>query len=290
MHIAILEPYPEINSAYLTYLADAWHTLIPFWTEHKPSDIDAIIIRSKIRVDKSLLKKYSALSHIFRAWVWVDNIDLESIQQKKIKIINTPGANTHATAELILWWILSLLRNTYMPWKTFDDRFTMMWSELRWKTIWLVWFGHIGEKVYQLIHAVGENTFLIYDPYIDPQAIKEQNIHYVSKKEELFTQSDIISFHIPLSQKTKNFLSKNDFQLLKKTVKIINTSRWGIIDEDGLISFLQNNPAAGAYIDVWEEEPQNPKRWLLRLPNCIITPHIGSMTEEANKLMHVFVF
>jgi len=79
--------------------------------------------------------------------------------------------------------------------------------------------------VYQLIHAVGENTFLIYDPYIDPQAIKEQNIHYVSKKEELFTQSDIISFHIPLSQKTKNFLSKNDFQLLKKTVKIINASR-----------------------------------------------------------------
>ena len=107
-------------------------------------------------------------------------------------------------------------------------------------------------------------------------------------KKELFKEADIISFHLPLLDSTKNFLWQKEIKVLKKDVTIINTSRWGIINENKLIDFLIKYPNSFFYADVWEEEPNDPKMELLELENVLITPHIWAMTFEAEEKMHYF--
>jgi len=104
----------------------------------------------------------------------------------------------------------------------------------------------------------------------------------------LFKNSDIISFHIPLLDSTKDFLWKREIKLLKKDVVIVNTSRWWIINEKVLIHFLKENRQAKFFADVWKEEPNDPKLELLELSNVLITPHIWAMTNDAEEQMHFF--
>ncbi len=288
MQIVLLEPYPEIVPDYLNYMIDAWHTIFLYDQPYNPTDIDAIIIRSNITVDKKLLDIYTSLHYVLRVWVGLEKIDTVLLKQKWIKLINTPGSNSHAVAELVVWGMLSLLRNTYKKRHSLGDRFDLIWNELHWKKIWLIGFGNIGRIVYNILKSFGGNIFVVYDPYLDRSTLKDMDIQFVDTKEEVFAQSDIISFHLPLTPETYHILSRSDFALLKKDVKIINTSRWGIIDEESLIDFLSNNHDAGAYLDTWDWEPENPKQWLSTLANCIITPHLWSMTQEANRAMHNF--
>lgn len=288
MKIALLEAYPEIVPEYLDYLRDSWHTLFWYNEVYDPTTIDAIVVRSKIAVDARLLEQYSSLRYVLRVWVGLEKIDTALLDQKWIQLINTPGSNSQAVAELVLRGMLSLLRNIQKKWNVLDDRFALIGAELHDKTIGIVGFGHIGRIVHRILSGFGGNTFLIYDPYISAASIIDPAIQIVQTKETLFSQSDIITFHIPLSPETRNFLSQKDFALLKDTVKIINTSRWGIIDENALIAFLSIHKNAWAYIDTREWEPENPKNELLALDNCIVTPHLGSMTYEANRAMHRF--
>lgn len=289
MYIAILEPYPEIDITHLRYLEKQWHVLIPFWDKYDKSEIDAIIIRSKINVNKELINQHQSLSYIFRVWVWLDNIDLELVKRNNIQIINTPNANSKSTAELTVWGILSLLRKVNIKWKKLDDRFNMMWDQLESKTIWIIGFWNIWKIVYKIINAFWNNKFLVYDPYINIGK-KIKNIKFIENIWELFSNSDIITFHVPYNSETKNLLNKESFKLLKNNVFIINTSRWGIINENDLIDFLKHNPKAAAYIDVWVNQNKSPNKLLFDLENCIITPHIWSMTKNSNKLMHMFNF
>lgn len=288
MKIALLEAYPEIIPEYLDYLVEAWHTI--FWYNHPydPAIVDAIMVRSKIVVDVNLLTKYSALRYVLRVWVGLEKINTELLGQQWIHLINTPGSNSQAVAELVVRGMLSLLRNTQKKWHTLDDRFALLWAELHEKTIWIVGFGHIGRIVHRILSGFGVNNFLVYDPYVNASLLHDTIIQIVQTKEELFAQSDIITFHIPLSPETRNFLSQEDFALLKDAVKIINTSRWGIIDENALVAFLWTHKNAWAYIDTREWEPADPKKGLLSLDNCIVTPHLWSMTHEANRAMHRF--
>jgi len=288
MNFQILEPFPEININYLLYLTEKWHKLFLKDEQIDLEKIDWIIIRSKIKVDKGLLDLYPNLKYVFRIWVWIEKIDIELLKQRNIILQNTPWANSQSVAELCLWAILSLIRNTNRKFNSLDDRHDFIWSELSNKTIWIIWFWNIWKILYKLINAFWDNNFIIYDPFLNPDDFKETNISFTSDKKELFRKSDIISFHIPLLPQTKDFLWWEDFEILKNDVKIINSSRWWIINELDLINFLKNNPNSWAFLDTWEEEPANPKQELLELKNCIITAHIWAMTKEANEKMHVF--
>lgn len=288
MIFKILEPYPEINPTYLSYLKEQWHEIILYDEIIEKEKVDWIIIRSKIKVDSDLVDEYLNLKYVFRVWVWIENIDKDLLKGKNIVLKNTPWANSQSVAELCLWAILWLLRNTNKSFISLGDRYNFMWSELSNKTIWIIWFWNIWKILYKLINVFWENNFLIYDPFLNPEDFKEKNISFTNDKKDIFKNSDIISFHIPLLPTTKNFLDKDDFKLLKTNVKIINSSRWWIIDENSLIEFLNCNSNSGAFLDTWEEEPLNPKKELMSLQNCIITPHIGAMTEESNKKMHIF--
>lgn len=288
MIFKILEPFPEINIQYLNYLEDNWHIIHSFESIISTEKIDGIIIRSKVKIDSNLLHEYKNIKYVLRIWVWIENIDINLLKEKNIILKNTPWANSQAVAELCVWAILGLLRGTYKAFNNIDDRFNFMWSELDNKTIWIVGFWNIWKILYKITNSFWNNNYIIYDPFVNPTDFNYANITFTDNKSHLFKNSDIISFHIPLSEETKNFLWWDDFYLLKKNIKILNSSRWWIINENDLINFLKENPESWAFLDTWEEEPKNPKKDFLDLENCIITPHIWAMTEESNKRMHFF--
>ncbi len=295
MKILLLEKYPEIKREYLGYL-EKNNQIFEIWDNYKNDEIEVIIIRSKIKVDKDLLDKYPSLKFIARVWVGLDKIDLEECKKRNIKVLNTPWANAWAVADLVLAWVLNLARNLNL-WmhldtdaeKFIDDRFEYMWFELENKSVWIIGFWNIWRKVYDRFKAFWVKKFFIFDPFLKKEDVeKNEFCEFVFNKEDIFKNSNIITFHIPLVDSTKNFLWKSEIKLLKKDVVLVNTSRWWIINEKVLVHFLRENKNAKFFADVWEEEPQDPKIELLELPNVLITPHIWAMTKEAEEKMHYF--
>jgi len=288
MNIKLLEDYPEIKLEYLEYLKK-WNKI--FWLSELSDNqkIDVIIIRSWIKVDRKLLLEYSNLKFVCRIWVWLDNIDLEECRKRNIKVLNTPWANSDSVADLVISGILNLSRKLNFWFEWLENRFEYMWKEISWKTISIIWFGNIWKKVYSRLKWFWVKNFLIYDPFISKEEIEVFELCVkVENKKELFKDSDIISFHLPLLDSTRNFLWQKEIKLLKKNITIVNTSRWWIINENKLIDFLIKNPESSLYLDVWEEEPNDPKMELLDLENVLVTPHIWAMTKESEEKMHNF--
>ncbi len=288
MKILLLESYPEIKKEYLKYL-EKNNEIFELKNNFKPSEIDIIIIRSKIKVDKKLLDNYPNLKYVARVGVWLDKVDLQECEKRWIQILNTPGVNADSVADLVLWWILNLLRNLNYWFRGLENRFDYLWEELNSKSIWIIWFGNIWKKIYKRAKAFWVSKFYIFDPFLKKEDVeKNEFCEFFLKKEDLFKKSDIITFHIPLLESTKNFLWKEEFKLLKENIILVNTSRWWIIDENELIDFLQKNKQARFFADVWEEEPNQPKETLSKLQNVLLTPHIGAMTKQAEEKMHFF--
>jgi D-3-phosphoglycerate dehydrogenase len=290
MNIKLLEDYPEIKLEYLDYLKK-WNKIFWFNDSCDNEKIDVIIIRSWLKVDRKLLWEYINLKFVCRVWVWLDNIDLEECEKRDIKVLNTPWANADSVADLVVAGILNLSRKLNFWFEWLENRFEYMWKEISWKTVSIIWFGNIWKKVYSRLKWFWVKNFLIYDPFINKEDIEVFELcKKVEDKKELFKDSDIISFHLPLLDSTRNFLWQKEIKLLKKDVTIVNTSRWWIINENKLIEFLIKNPESSLYLDVWEEEPNDPKLELLDLENVLVTPHIWAMTVEAEKKMHYFEF
>lgn len=288
MNIKLLEDYPEIKLEYLDYLKK-WNKIFWFNDSCDNEKIDVIIIRSWLKVDRKLLWEYINLKFVCRVWVWLDNIDLEECSKRDIKVLNTPWANADSVADLVVAGILNLSRKLNFWFEWLENRFEYMWKEISWKTVSIIWFGNIWKKVYSRLKWFWVKNFLIYDPFINAEDIEKFELcKKVEDKKELFKDSDIISFHLPLLDSTRNFLWQKEIKLLKKDVTIVNTSRWWIINENKLIEFLIKNPESSLYLDVWEEEPNDPKLELLDLENVLVTPHIWAMTKEAEEKMHYF--
>lgn len=290
MNIKILEDFPEIKLDYLEYLKKE-NNIFAFNKTCNNSKIEVIIIRSNIKVDRKLLDIYPILKFVCRVWVWLDNIDLEECKKRDIKVLNTPWANADSVADLVIAWLLNLSRKLSIWYEWIENRFTYMWSEISWKTASIVWFWNIGRKVYSRLKWFWIKQFNIYDPFISKEDIEKYELcRKVENKKDLFKWVNIISFHLPLLDSTRNFLWQKEIKLLKNDVSIINTSRGWIINENKLIDFLIKNPKSSLFLDVWEEEPNDPKIELLELENVLVTPHIWAMTDEAEEKMHYFNF
>ncbi len=288
MNIKLLEDYPEIKIELLDYLKK-WNKIYKFWELCDNDKIDVIIIRTAVKIDRKLLWEYKNLKYACRVWVWLDNIDLDECEKRKIKVLNTPWANADSVADLVIVWILNLSRKLNYWYEWIENRFAYMWNEISWKTVSIVWFWNIWKKVYSRLKWFWVKQFLIYDPFLSVEDIEKFELcKKIEDKKELFKNSDIISFHLPLLDSTKNFLWQKEIKVLKPDVTIVNTSRWGIINENKLIDFLIKYPNTYYFADVWEEEPSDPKAELLELENVLITPHIWAMTFEAEEKMHYF--
>lgn len=259
-------------------------------TELKPEelkkvikDYDALLVRSATKVTKDIIGAADRLKVIGRAGVGLDNVDLEAATQKGVIVMNTPAGNTISTAEHTMSMILALSRNIPQAnasmkkgeWK----RSKFMGVELYGKTLGIVGLGRIGSEVTRRALAFGMKV-LAYDPFLSLEVAKNLGVEVVELK-DVFKRSDYITVHTPLTDETRHIISVKEFALMKKSVRIINCARGGIIDESALIGAIKEGKVAGAALDVFEKEPLSPENEFLKLDNVILTPHLGASTEEA---------
>ena len=240
--------------------------------------------------DKNLIDQLPELKVISKFGVGLNNIDLESMKENSISLGFQPGTNKQSVAELALMHIFIALRKA--P-SSKEDICNNIWSqnkghELFGKTIGIIGFGNIGQRLAELLEPF-KCKIIFYDgiefskeELVDKFPSRSEsfiNNLQQSSLDEVLKVSDIVSIHIPLLEETQNLISVDELACLKKDVRIINTSRGGIVDEKALEDFLNQNKNAFAAFDVFETEPafNHP---LLKLNNFYATSHLGSMTIE----------
>lgn len=246
-------------------------------------EYDGLIIRSGTKVTSKVLSEPGKLKAIARAGVGVDNIDIPEATRKGIIVMNTPGGNTLSAAEHTLALMLALSRNVVPACNSLKagawDRKKYMGNQLNNKILGVIGLGRIGMAVVKM--ALGFNMKVIgYDAFAVPKDAEALGIEITENLEDIYKQADYISMHVPSNEQTLNMISKKQLEMMKPQVRLINCARGGIINEDDLYDALAEGKIAGAAIDVFPEEPPENTRFS-KLPNCLVTPHLGASTEEA---------
>jgi len=244
---------------------------------------DGLVIRSGTRVTAKVLQNPGSLKAIARAGVGVDNIDIAEATKKGILVMNTPGGNTLSAAEHTLALMLALSRNVVPACNSLKDgvwdRKKYMGNQLNNKVLGVIGLGRIGMAVAKM--AKGFNMRILgYDPFSVPKDADALGIEITDKLERIYKESDYISVHVPRNEQTIDLISAKELKMMKPEVRLINCARGGIINEDDLYDALSDGTVAGAAIDVFPKEPPENKRFK-DIPNCLVTPHLGASTEEA---------
>jgi D-3-phosphoglycerate dehydrogenase len=257
--------------------------------QKKIVDVHVVIVRSKTRIDEKLLSISKNLELVIRAGVGTDNIDLSALKKRKIKLITTPTATTHSVADHTFALLLAVTRKVLLADKQLRTgnwgRENLKGIELQGKTIGIIGLGRIGREVAIRSHGFGLKV-IVYDPFIKEESATEVGATLVSL-DKLIKESDIITIHVPLSNKTKNLIGKTEIGKMKKGVYIINTARGPILDEDCLYEALLTHKVAGAGLDVFTVEKGISK--FFNLDNVVVTPHIGASTYEAQEKISIQV-
>ena len=244
----------------------------------------ALLVRSGVKVTSKIIDSARNLKVIGRAGVGVDNIDVNAATSKGIVVMNTPLGNVNAAAEHTAAMILALSRHLHKADSSMKkglwDRKKFEGNELRGKAIGNIGLGNVGKIIARIMQ--GFNAVIYgYDPFVSEVAAKELGIK-LAGLDEVYKNSDYITIHVPLNDKTKNMISKKEFEIMKKGVRIVNVGRGGLINENDLYDAITEGKVAGAAIDVWENEPLKDYK-LAMLENVLATPHLGASTEEAQK-------
>ena len=237
---------------------------------------DGILIRSATKLTSDILADCKNLKVIGRAGVGVDNVDLDQATKNKILVMNTPLGNLEATAELSVGLMFSLMRNIHLA---NDSTHQGKWekpkfigTELKGKTLGIVGYGNIGQRVAEICSTIGMNIITN-----SKSASDEDLSRYKAKKvstEQLIREADIISIHTKLNDETKYMFNKETLSIMKPTSVIINCARGGLINEVDLKDALNNEVIAGAAIDVYENEPATDNV-MFGTKNLLLTPHLG---------------
>lgn len=246
-------------------------------------EYDAMIVRSGFKITKDVIDASKKLKVIVRAGVGVDNIDLESAKEKGVAVENTPYGNINAAAEHTITLLLMLAKHVI---HSHNELKKGVWNrkhkgtELKEKTLGIIGFGKVGKKVAKVAAAL-EMKVICFDPFVKSEAMEKENIKK-AELNEILQDSDYITVHVPLTKETKNMISKKEFSLMKKGVRILNIARGGVIDEEALEEALNNEIVSAAALDVYEQEPPM-KRSLIENDKVICTPHLGASTKEAQE-------
>ncbi len=246
---------------------------------------DGMIIRSETRVDRALLDEARRLRVVGRAGVGVDNIDVGAATERGVVVVHSPGGNTTATAEHTVGMLLALSRN--IPQATASlkrgawERKSYTGVELNGKVLGIIGVGRVGQHVARLARALGMTT-LGYDPFLSDEMASRFQVRLVSL-EEIYAASDYITLHTPLMETTRHLISAASLDKCKPGVRVLNCARGGLIDEAALLKAIESGRAAGAALDVYEEEPPPRDHPLLRRREVICTPHLAASTLEAQE-------
>lgn len=247
-------------------------------------DYDGLAIRSATKVTAKLLEGAKRLKVIGRAGIGVDNVDIPAATAKGIIVMNTPFGNSITTAEHAIALLFALARQipaadvSTQGGKWEKNRF--MGVELEAKTLGLIGAGNIGSIVARKALGVGMKV-IAYDPYLSPERAVQIGVEKI-ELDTLLQRADFITLHVPMTEQTKNILSREALAKTKKGVRIINCARGGLVDEAALAEAIRSGHVAGAAFDVFSVEPAetNP---LFGLDNVICTPHLGASTSEAQE-------
>ena len=245
---------------------------------------DGLAIRSATKVTPTLLEKADRLKVIGRAGIGTDNVDKEAASKKGVIVMNTPFGNMITTAEHAIAMMFAVARQ--IPEASTSthagkwEKSKFMGIELTNKTLGVIGAGNIGGIVCE--RALGLKMKVVaYDPYLGEEKASKMGVEKV-ELDELLARADFITLHVPLTDQTRNILSRENLAKTKKGVRIINCARGGLVDEVALAEMLQSGHVAGAAFDVFSEEPATDNA-LFNLPNVVCTPHLGAATTEAQE-------
>ena len=251
-------------------------------------DYDALLIRSDTKVTEKVLKAAKRLKVVGRAGIGVDNVDLGVAMEQGVIVMNTPDANATTTAELAIAHMFSLSRNLPVANQSVREgkweRSKLTGAEVAHKTLAILGFGTIGRIVAQRGNGLGMRV-IAYDPFVAPEIFEKYNAEMVDL-ETLVKQADYLTLHCPLLEKTRHIIGPEQLAMMKKSARLINCARGGLVDEAALYDALKEGRIAGAALDVYEHEPPKDSP-LLTLPNVVFTPHLGASTKEAQVAVSV---
>ena len=243
---------------------------------------DGILIRSATKLKSDIIGHCKNLKVIGRAGVGVDNVDVDTATKNKILVMNTPLGNLEATAELTIGLIFSLMRHIHLASPSTHEgkweKSKFLGTELKGKTLGIVGFGNIGQRVAEIASVIGMKI-ITNSASASDDILSRFNASKVST-DELISTSDVISLHTKLNDETKNMFNVTSLNSMKPSSVLINCARGGLINEADLKVALDNDVIAAAAVDVYETEPATNSP-LFNAKNLLLTPHLGASSKEA---------
>jgi D-3-phosphoglycerate dehydrogenase len=245
---------------------------------------DGIIIRSGTRITADVIEDPGRLRAIVRAGVGVDNIDVAAATRKGIVVMNTPSGNTVSTAEHTITLLLALARHLPAADQSIHqgkwERSKFVGTQLAGKTLGIIGLGRVGREVAR--RAAGLDLKVVgFDPFLAPERAAQLGIESVVGLDQLLPRCDFLTVHTPLTDETRDLIGAAQLAQLRRGAGVVNCARGGIINEEALADALRSGHVAGAALDVFVQEPPPPDHPLLKLPNVVVTPHLGASTVEA---------
>ncbi len=258
--------------------------------------VHGIVLRAPARITSRIIQAADSLEAISGAGVGVDNIDVQAATERGIPVLHAPSLNTNATAEHAVALMLALSKmvvqgDQAMRQNQFTARDKMRTMELRGKRLGLVGFGGIAQRVAEIASKGFGMEVTMYVRAVDENRLRranELNASLSTDLAELFSTSDIVSLHVPLTAETRHLVNRELLERMKPHALLINTARGGVVDHDALFQALRAKKLAGAALDVFDPEPPEPSE-LFQMEQVITTPHIGGITREATYQMAVTV-
>ncbi|HEV7428424.1 MAG TPA: NAD(P)-dependent oxidoreductase [Thermoanaerobaculia bacterium] len=247
------------------------------------SECDILVTRSYSRVSKRVIDAATNLELIAQGTSGTDNIDMEAARQRGIAVINMPGENANAVAELVIGFIIALTRTV----PQYDREMRAGdWTrdgcasrhELRHHRLGIVGLGQVGMRVSRLAAAFGMRVSA-FDPYISDQDFGDRGAVRVNSLDALLRDADILTLHVPFTPETRTMIGANELALLPSGAIVINAARGEVLDLDAALDALSRNALGGLAIDVYDPEP--PTRSWPDDPRLILTPHVAGCTTEA---------
>ena len=248
-----------------------------------------LVMRERTPITKKIISDLKYLKLIITSGMRNKSIDFHAAKEKKVLVCGT-DLGSNSTAELTWALILGLARNLKEEAENMYQGYwqTTLGYELKGKTLGIVGLGKIGTQVSKVALAFGMNV-IAWSENLKLSVAKDNQVIAVTK-DELLEKSDFITIHTVLSDRTKNLITKKDFQSMKETAFLINTSRGPIVNEFDLVEALEKNIIAGAGLDVYNIEPLPENHKLRFLPNALLLPHLGYVTKENYEIFYSQMF
>jgi D-3-phosphoglycerate dehydrogenase len=244
---------------------------------------DALVVRSATKVDAALLERAESLKVVGRAGIGLDNVDVDAATRAGILVVNAPQSNIISAAEHTMALLLAQARNVPQAHVALVggswERERWQGVELNGKTLGIIGLGRVGTLVAQRASAFGMRL-VAYDPYVSQGRAAQMGVELLETVAEVCRRSDFLTIHLPKTPETVGIVSEKELEGVRRGIRIVNTARGGLIDEDALGRALDDGRVAGAALDVFDDEPltQHP---LFGRNDVVVTPHLGASTAEA---------